>query len=110
MSKNGTQTQIPATPKLREPSFDEQMTWRARWFLIRLLPLLYGASLLSGIIGYWITKDAHYLILASPTLSAYPVIRYLIPMDVRRYQLELRKIEMKAQVEPSKPKEKPGKI
>src|SRR6266536_199642 len=79
------------------PTYGEEMTWRSRWFLIRAIPLLYAASLLSGLVGCWITKDPRYLSLASPTLFVLPTIRYLVPMDERRYQLELRKIEVKAQ-------------
>ena len=79
------------------PTYEEKKTWESRWYLIRSIPYLYAASLLSGIIGCWIIKDPRYLALASPTIFALPTIRYLVPMDERRYQLELRKIEIKAQ-------------
>src|SRR5579884_972258 len=111
MSKEITQAQGTAASENEQPatSFDEQMTWQARMFLIRTIPYLYAASLLSGIIGCWITKDPHYLFLASPTIFVLPTIRYLVPMDERRYQLELKKIEMKAQAREEKQRNKANK-
>src|SRR5438445_3173470 len=111
MSKDVTQVQSPAAPESEQhtASFDEHMTWQARWFLIRTIPFLYAASLLSGIIGCWLTKDPRYLSLASPTIFALPTIRYLVPMDERRYQLELKKIEMKTQARKEKQRNKANK-
>ena len=78
-------------------------------FLIRTIPYLYAASLLSGILACYLTKDPRYLFLASPTIFALPTIRYLVPMDERRYQLEVKKIEMKARAREEKQRNKASK-
>jgi hypothetical protein len=94
MSKNIPQDQMlsPAKETHNEPSYEEQMAWRARWFLIRVTPVIYIVSLASSITCYWITKDWHYLLLASPTLLT-PTIGRLLPLDERRYNLEMAKID-----------------
>ena len=73
MSKDTTYVHNTAAPEREQHplSYDEHMTWKSRWFLIRAIPYLYAASLLSGILACWITKDPHYLFLASPTLTIY---------------------------------------
>ncbi|SRR6266566_6217020 len=108
MSKDITHVQNSAAPESEQhpTSFDEQMTWKSRWFLIRTIPVLYAASLMSGILACWLTKDPRYLFLASPTIFALPTIRYLVPMDERRYLLELKKIEMKARAREEKQRSK----
>jgi hypothetical protein len=42
----------------------------------------------------------------SATIFALPTIRYLVPMDERRYLLELKKIEMKARAREEKQRSK----
>jgi hypothetical protein len=72
------------------------MTWRSRIFLIRTVPLLYAASLAVSIILYWTTKDWHYFLIASPTVLSPAVFR-LVPMDERRYNLKMAKINANRQ-------------
>jgi len=81
------QRRLP-TPK----DFDEHMTWRARWYLIIALPIGYILSIVGGLIGFRITGDLHYLLFITPT-ALIPFVYYLVPMDKRRYDLKLAKIE-----------------
>ena len=109
MSKDISQVQSIAAPENEPhaPSFDEHMTWQARMFLIRTIPFFYAASLLSGIVGCWLTKDPRYLFLASPTVFVLPTVRYLIPMDERRYRLE-RKAQTREEKQRNKINKKSG--
>ena len=78
--------------KLPSPKdFDEHMTWRMRWYLIIAITIAYILSAIGGLVGYWITKDSHYLLFIAPT-ALIPLVRYLVPMDKRRYDLKLAKI------------------
>ena len=77
-----------------------------RWFLVIALITGYLASLLTGIIGFSITRDAHFILFISPTFLA-PFIYYLVPMDEKRYHLALRKIEVHAQNKATKQANKP---
>src|ERR1700731_1949016 len=79
--------QRPPAPK----DFDEHMTWRIRWYLIIALTIAYTLSIIGGLIGYWITRDLHYLLFITPT-ALIPFVRYLVPMDKKRYDLKLAKI------------------
>jgi hypothetical protein len=78
-------------------SYEEQMTWRSRMFLIRTVPFLYATSLAISIVFYWITKDWHYFLISSPTLL-FPAVFRLVPMDERRYNLKMAKIEASKQM------------
>jgi hypothetical protein len=71
--------------------YEEHMTWRIRWYLIIAITIAYAISLVSGLTGYWITKDPRYLLFIAPT-ALIPFVRYLVPMDKKRYELKLAKI------------------
>ena len=71
--------------------FDEHMTWRIRWYIIIALTIAYALSIIGGIIGYWITRDVHFLAFIAPT-ALIPFVRYLVPMDKKRYDLRLAEI------------------
>ena len=88
------------------PDYEIKMLWHMRWFLVITLITGYLASLLTGIIGFSITRDAHFILFISPTFLA-PFIYYLVPMDEKRYHLTLRKIEVKAQNKATKQANKP---
>ena len=77
--------------------YEEQMIWRIRWFLIIAITAAYTFSLISGLIGFWVTRDPRFLLFIAPT-ALLPLVRYLIPLDKRRYELELAKIEKKLQL------------
>jgi hypothetical protein len=82
-ASQGQIRQQPPAPK----NYEEYMTWRIRWFLIISITI----ALIGGLIGFGITKDSRFLLFITPT-SFIPFMRYLIPMDKRRYELELAKI------------------
>lgn len=86
-----------AKEKPNEPSYEEQMTWHARWFLMRATLVVYVVSFTSSITLYWITKDLHYLLLASPTVLM-PMLVRLLPMDERCYNLKMAKIDTNKRV------------
>ena len=77
--------QKPPAPK----DFDEHMTWRIRWYLTVAITTAYTLSVIGGLAGYWITKDPHYLFFIAPT-ALIPFVRYLVPMDKKRYDLKLK--------------------
>ncbi|SRR5258707_7437623 len=81
--------------------YDEHMTWRIRWYLIIAITIAYVLSLAGGLIGYWITKDIHYLLFIAPT-GLIPLVRYLVPMDKRRYDLKLAEINAKKELHETK--------
>lgn len=85
-SQDQSQRQPPA-PK----DFDEHMTWRIRWFLVIAITIAYTFALIGGLIGFGITKDSRYLLFIAPT-TLIPFVRYLVPMDQRKYHLERAKI------------------
>lgn len=87
----------PPAPK----DFDEHMTWRIRWFLIIALTIAYTLSIIGGLIGYWITRDLHYLLFITPT-ALIPFVRYLVPMDKKRYDLKLAKINVNKELSEAK--------
>jgi len=68
------------------------MTWRIRWFLIVAITIAYTLALIGGLIGIGITKDSRYLLFIAPT-ALIPFVRYLVPMDKKKYELELAKIQ-----------------
>ena len=78
-------------------AYELEMTWRLRWFFARILALGYLASTCTGVLGFIFTHNPSYLALASAPLVLLPAMRYLVPMDERRYQIELCKIEVKAE-------------
>ena len=98
MPKNSNQPLVASGSKdLHDhPAYELEMTWRLRWFFARILALGYLASTCTGILGFIFTQNPSYLALASAPLVLLPAIRYLVPMDERRYQIELCKIEAKA--------------
>lgn len=76
-------------PRQKQPTtqdYEIKMLWRMRWFLVIMLITGYFASLLTGIIGFSVTRDAHFILFISPTFLA-PFIYYLVPMDEKRYHL-----------------------
>lgn len=82
---------------LSPKDYDEYMTWRIRWYLIIAITVAYVLSLVSGLIGYWATKDTHYLLFIAPT-ALILFVRYLVPMDKRRYDLKLAEINAKKEL------------
>lgn len=75
--------QQPPAPQ----DYEEYMTWRIRWYLVIAITIAYTLS----IIGFWVTRDTHYLLFITPT-ALIPFVRYLVPMDKKRYELKLAKI------------------
>lgn len=73
------------------------MLWYMRWFLLITLATGYLASLITGIIGFCLTRDFHFLAFLSPS-ALMPFILYLVPLDDKRYYLKLRKIETQAEI------------
>jgi hypothetical protein len=69
------------------PSYEEKMSWYMRWFALIVLSTGYIASLITGILGFTVTRDPHFLIFVSPTLFT-PAIFYLVPMDQKRFELK----------------------
>jgi hypothetical protein len=71
--------------------YDEKMTWRIRWCFLGAITIIYALMLVGGLVGYWITNDFHCLLLITPTAFT-PFMYYLVPMDERKYNLKLAKI------------------
>jgi len=86
------QQRLP-TPK----DFDEHMTWRMRWYLVIAITTAYTLSVISGLLGYWITRDLHYLLFIAPT-TLIPFVRYIVPMDKKRFDLKLATINNKKEL------------
>lgn len=109
MSTNISQSCLPQETLQQQqqttPSYEEQMSWYMRWFALIVLSIGYIASILTGIIGFSITKDAHFLVFVSPTLFT-PAIFYLVPMDQKRFELNKLKIQLKLQQEAQKRRNK----
>lgn len=87
----------PPAPK----DFDEDMTWRMRWYLIIAITIVYTLSVIGGLIGFGITRDPHYLLFIAPT-ALIPFVRYLVPMDKKRYDLKLAKINANKELSEAK--------
>jgi Na+-driven multidrug efflux pump len=83
------------------PSYEEKMSWYMRWFALIVLSTGYIASLITGILGFTVTRDPHFLIFVSPTLFT-PAIFYLVPMDQKRFELKKLTIQIKAQQQAQK--------
>jgi hypothetical protein len=82
---------------LRPKDYNEYMTWRIRWYLTIAITITYILLLVSGLIGYWAIKDTHYLFFIAPT-ALIPFVRYLVPMDKRRYDLKIAEINAKKEI------------
>src|SRR5258706_15827017 len=89
--------QQPPAPK----NYEEHMTWRIRWYLIIAITIAYTLSVIGGLIGYWITRDPHYLLFITPA-ALIPFVRYLVPMDKKRYDLKLAEINAKKELAEAK--------
>lgn len=83
------------------PTFEEKMTWYMRWFVLIVLSTGYTSSIITGIVGFSLTRDPRFLLCFSPTVFT-PVIYYLVPMDQRRYELKKLKIQATAQLKAQK--------
>jgi hypothetical protein len=102
MSTSSLQQQQVQQPEPQAaPTFEEKMTWYMRWFVLIILSTGYTASIITGIIGFSITRDPRFLICFSPALFT-PVIYYLVPMDQKRYELKKLKIQANAQLKAQK--------
>ena len=99
MPKNSKQPLVASGAKELpgHTAYELAMTWRLRWFFAGILALGYVASTCTGILGLILTHNPSYLALASAPLALLPAMRYLVPMDERRYHIELCKIEVKAE-------------
>ena len=73
------------------------MRWSMRWCALIVLSTGYIASFATGIIGFAVTRDLHFLLFISPTVFM-PAIYYLVPMDQRQFELRKLKIQAKAQI------------
>jgi hypothetical protein len=71
--------------------YDEHMTWRFRWYLAIMITIAYILSLVGGLIGFGITRDPYYFLFIAPT-ALIPLARVLAPIDKRKYDLKLAKI------------------
>jgi hypothetical protein len=85
-ANQGQSQQRFPTPK----DYEEHMTWRIRWFLIIAITIAYTLALIGGLIGFGVSKDPHYLLFITPT-ALIPFVRYLVPMDKKKYDLQLEK-------------------
>lgn len=81
------------------------MSWSMRWFALIILSSGYIASIITGIIGFSLTRDPHFLIFTSPTLFT-PAIYYLVPIDSKHFELKKLKIQANAQLK-AQQKKKP---
>jgi hypothetical protein len=82
------QSQIgPLSPE----NYEEYMTWRTRWYLIVIITIAYTLALIGGLVGFGITKDPRYFLFIAPT-ALIPFVHYLVPMDKKKYDLEMAKI------------------
>lgn len=98
MPETHSTEQEQSLPRIPFPKdYEEHMTWRIRWYLIIAITIAYTLSLLGGLVGFWVTKDIHYLFFIAPT-ALIPFVRYLVPMDKKKYDLELAKIETKKEL------------
>lgn len=77
------------------------MTWRIRWYLIIAITIAYTLSIIGGLIGFWVTRDTHYLLFIAPTVLI-PFVRYLVPMDKKSYDLKLAKINTNKELSEAK--------
>ena len=76
---------------LAPKDFEEQMTWRIRWYLIIMITIAYTLGLIGGLIGFAMTRDPRYLLFIVPT-ALIPFVRHLVPMDKKKYDLAMAKI------------------
>src|SRR5450755_1496731 len=98
MSANVQQPPVALHKKQQPiPTYEEKMSWSMRWFALLVLSTGYIASLVTGIIGFAITRDPHFLIFVSPTLFT-PAIFALVPLDQKRFELKKLKIQANAQL------------
>lgn len=67
------------------------MTWRIRWYIIIAITIAYIIGLVGGLIGFGITRDPRFLLFIAPT-ALIPFVRHLVPMDQKKYDLEMAKI------------------
>lgn len=84
------------------------MFWYVRWFLLICFTTGYLACLVTGILGFSLTQNDHFLFFLSPT-PIMPFIVYLVPLDEKRYHLKLRKIEIKAEIKAKRLQKSPKK-
>ncbi len=89
--------QRPPAPK----DFEEHMTWRIRWYLIIAITIAYTLSIIGGLFSFWVTRDTHYLLFIAPT-ALIPFVYYLVPMDKKRYDLKLAKINTNKELSEAK--------
>jgi hypothetical protein len=101
MSINSLQSEISqgvSQPESQSaPTYEEKMSWSMRWFALLVLSTGYIASLVTGIIGFAVTKDPHFLIFISPALFT-PAIFALVPLDQKRFELKKLKIQARTQM------------
>ncbi len=77
------------------------MTWRIRWYLIIAITIAYTLSIIGGLFSFWVTRDTHYLLFIAPT-ALIPFVYYLVPMDKKRYDLKLAKINTNKELSEAK--------
>ncbi len=77
------------------------MTWRIRWYIIIAITIAYILSIIGGLIGFLVTKDTHYLLFITPTVLV-PFVYYLVPMDKKRYDLKLAKLNTNKELSEAK--------
>jgi hypothetical protein len=105
MSSNVIQSTTAQPKPQTVPSYEEKMSWSMRWFALIILSTGYIASIITGIIGFSITRDPHFLIFTSPTLFT-PAIYYLVPMDSRHFELKKLKIQANTQLKTQRQQKK----
>lgn len=96
VSKSSTQQVVSRRTSQATPSYKEKMFWYMRWFALIILSTGYISSIVTGIIGFSITRDPRFLLFISPTLFT-PAIFYLVPMDDKTYELKKLRIQATAQ-------------
>jgi len=101
VSQQSSQQTVPQQELSTTPTYEEKMSWYMRWFALILLSTGYMASIITGIIGFSITKDPHFLVFVSPTPFTL-VIFYLVPVDTKRYELKKLKIQANTQLKVQK--------
>lgn len=79
-----------------------------RWFALIILSTGYVTSIITGTIGFMVTRDPHFLAFISPTLFT-PAVFYLIPIDQKRYELKKLNIQVKAQLKAQRQSSTPQK-
>lgn len=95
VSQQSTQQELHATHSTYD---EEKMSSNMRWFALGVLSAGYLASIITGIIGFSLTRDTHFLVFLSPTLFT-PAIFYLVgpaPLDNKRF--ELKKLQIEANI------------